>query len=70
MEEDNILEGFLALIAFSIFFLFARIGIILTSTNPDSYLYIEYNPPEDWKGIFYDYKYSRVILFHFLTFTK
>jgi hypothetical protein len=48
MGEDDILEGFLALIAFSIFFLFATIGIILTSTNPDSYLYIEYNPPEDF----------------------
>jgi len=37
MEEDDILEGFLALIAFSIFFLFTTFGIILTSTNPDSY---------------------------------
>ena len=48
MNDNDIVEGLLGLVGFSIFFLFATIGIIVSSNNPDSYLYIDYNPPEDF----------------------
>ena len=48
MNDNDIVEGLLGLVGFSIFFLFATIGIIVSSNNPDSYLYINYNPPEDF----------------------
>ncbi|MHA1489891.1 MAG: hypothetical protein ACTSRI_09565 [Promethearchaeota archaeon] len=47
MEENEIIEGLLALNAFTLFFLIATIGAILSTTIPDSYMYINYDPPED-----------------------
>ncbi len=48
MEIDDAVEAFLALIGFSLFFSLAFIGTMLASTNRDSYMYIEYNPLEDF----------------------
>ena len=46
--DDDILDAFFALIGFSIFFIFATLGAILASTNEDSYLFVNFEPAEDY----------------------
>lgn len=48
MDEDELHEAFLSIIAFSILFNFIIVGTIMTSLNPDNYLHIEYDPPMDF----------------------
>lgn len=48
MDIDDFLEAFLALIGLSMFFLFATGSAVAASTNPDSYIFIEYKPPIDF----------------------
>lgn len=48
MDEQEFLEAFLALYAFSTCFLLTGIGAVLTSTNDFFYwFYVNYDPPED-----------------------
>ncbi len=67
MYDNDIIEGIFSLIGFSIFFLFATIGVIFSSTNPDSYLYIDYNPPEDFWAIIGLLTLNFLFLCYFLT---
>ena len=46
--DETIHEALLALTGFSMFFIFATLSSILASANPDSYIYVEYSPPEDF----------------------
>lgn len=48
MEDDSIFEGMVALIGFSLFFILMLGGFLLASTNPNSFIYIKFTPPEDF----------------------
>ncbi|MGV9171759.1 MAG: hypothetical protein ACOC35_04180 [Promethearchaeia archaeon] len=49
MEDiEEIFEAQIAIIGIAFFLLFASLGTLLTSLNPDSYLYIEFDPPLDF----------------------
>lgn len=45
--DEDVINGLLALIGFSLFAAFSVIGTMIASLNPDSFLYVEYHNPED-----------------------
>ncbi len=71
---DDIVEALLAIIGFSLFFSIATIGTLLASNNPDSYIYIEFNPPEDYgilmSLLFLDYPFIFFFLIQTFKFKK
>jgi hypothetical protein len=47
-DIEEIFEAQIAVIGIAFFLLFATLGTLLASLNPDSYLYVEFNPPIDF----------------------
>ena len=47
MDEEELHNAFLSLIGLALFFSFATIGVIIASLDPDSYLYIDFEPDTD-----------------------
>ncbi|MHA1149139.1 MAG: hypothetical protein ACTSR8_12945 [Promethearchaeota archaeon] len=64
--DDDILDALFALIGFSLFFIFATLGAILASTNEDSYLFINFEPAEDYLIIIGLLMIHLVFIFYYL----
>ncbi len=47
MDEQEFVEYFMSIFAFAIFFILAIVGALVSALNPDSYQFINFDPPED-----------------------
>ncbi len=66
MDEQETVEAILALVGLSIFFCLATIGTIIASTDADSFLYIEFDPKEDFFILICLIFINIIFLFYFL----
>jgi hypothetical protein len=48
MDEKETTEAILSVVGLSLFFCMVTLGTMLASTNPDSFMYVNFNPPEDF----------------------
>ena len=67
MDEQETMEAILSLVGISLFFCLVTIGALLTSTNADSFLYLEFNPPEDYFLLIGLILINCIFLFYFLS---
>ena len=65
MDEQETVEAIAALVGIALFFSLATIGTIITSTDADSFLYIEFNPEEDFFILICLIFINMVFLFYF-----
>ena len=47
MDDQEFMEGFLALYGFLVFIVLVLLGTMIVSSSPDSYSYVDYEPPID-----------------------